>query len=171
MCPSSGAPSPDVSLLPAARMKTQRLPPWPLQMLGLLLSASSLQGTICHCCKEAGEAQLQGDPFPATQRSPSQIYLLWPQLQTAGDHFSRRHLRTRPLGPWLRRAKDRHTPPICNDVDPTKTDYRKSAHALKQGMVRQVAAQRGGSSSHPTPSPTYKIRLNQFFSAAPLSWE
>ena len=98
----------DFTLLPAptARMKMQRLPPWPLQMLGLLLSALSLQGTICHCCKEAGE--LQGDPFPATQKSSIQIYLVWPQLPTAGDHFSRRHLRTRPLGFWLRRAKDRH---------------------------------------------------------------
>ena len=24
--------------------------------------AGSLQGTICHCCREAAEAQLQGDP-------------------------------------------------------------------------------------------------------------
>lgn len=112
-------------------MTTQRLPPQPPQVLDLLLSAVSLQGTICHCYEEAGEAQSQGEPLPATQRSSKQIHLAcWPQQQTAGDCCPRGS-----PGPWLRRAKDRHHS-NCNNVGPTENGLpmRKPVLGTRHGL-------------------------------------
>lgn len=139
-------------LFSTARMTRQRLPPQPPQVLDLLLSAVSLQGTICHCYEEAGEAQSQGEPLPATQRSSKQIHLAcWPQQQTAGDCCPRGS-----PGPWLRRAKDRHHS-HCNNVGPTENGLP---------MRKPVLCWAGFSSErkrvlHKASSPTYKTESHQ----------